>query len=936
MVKRILLHWLRTLANWIYHQPRLKQLALALVEKLPPAVEDRLRSGISRGNRTALSSQANVVVDPLSASEKRILRDMTNRRAQARFSDDGGNGKRRLAYFSPLPPEKSGISHYSLMLIPQLARHFQVDVVVKQAAVDSLPEIDDCCTILDFEQFCARADHYDRILYHIGNSHFHSHMFEALEKWPGVVVLHDFFLGHVIRHMDMFAPGYLAENLYHGWGLTAAAALRDPTRSEELIWTCPLNAAVMENAIGIIAHSPFSQDLARQHYGKACRQHWHVIPHLREPALAVDKAEVRATLGIPPDAFLVCSFGHITPTKLHHIILNAWQASRLGKQPNCWLVFVGENAGGAHGRLINQLIKQARNPRIKVTGWADSTTFEQYLSAADVAVQLRSRSRGETSGAVIDCMNHGLATVINAHGTMADLPDDSVCKLPDDVAESDIVDVLETLLFDQAYRQRIGECARNTILTHHDPASCGTRYAHAIEDLYLQQQTYYEQLDTTLATLGDQDIPHNCTDDVLHNLSNAAPFNLKPRQLLVDVSAIVKTDLKTGIERVVRAQLLGLIDHPPAGYRIEPVYLNHTRGHWQYQYGRSYGFHLAGVPAPAPSDDKVEFRDGDILYMPDLNAHSIIRARQTGLFEAIRQQGVDIHCLIHDILPVTHPEFFPSAASAIHQDWLDSITEFAHQIICISRAVADQYGRWLNDNGQHRSRLPRIAVNHHGADIDASSPTSGYPRHGRSILKKLSSGITFVMVGTIEPRKGHLDALAAFDTLWQAGEQVNLIIIGKEGWKDLPAKERKTIPDTIKKLDWHPQRNKRLFWLSDISDEYLDAVYRHSHCLLAASYDEGFGLPLIEAARHELAIVARDIPVFREVAGPFARYFGDQNLAPVLQQWIVDYRQGQAISTRTMPLRSWADNISDLKALLTRQRDAPSSDAPESQANGLY
>ncbi len=136
------------------------------------------------------------------------------------------------------------------------------------------------------------------------------------------------------------------------------------------------------------------------------------------------------------------------------------------------------------------------------------------------------------------------------------------------------------------------------------------------------------------------------------------------------------------------------------------------------------------------------------------------------------------------------------------------------------------------------------------------------------------------MVGTIEPRKGHRQALAAMELLWTDKVDANLVIVGKQGWNT---------DDLAKRIREHPEYNKRLFWLPGISDEMLEQVYRCTSALLAASEGEGFGLPLIEAAQHGLPIIARDIPVFREVAGENAYYFcGDDPLvlANALQSWL--------------------------------------------------
>ena len=147
----------------------------------------------------------------------------------------------------------------------------------------------------------------------------------------------------------------------------------------------------------------------------------------------MDRAEARRQLGLSHDDFVVCSFGLLGPNKLNHRLLNAWLASTLAKNTNCVLVFVGENHDGDYGAgLVTTIRRSGLGKRIRITGWADTDIFRQYLAAADIGVQLRTLSRGEMSGAVLDCMNYGLPTIVNANGNMVDLLEEGVWKLPDE------------------------------------------------------------------------------------------------------------------------------------------------------------------------------------------------------------------------------------------------------------------------------------------------------------------------------------------------------------------------------------------------------------------------------------------------------------------------------------------------------------------------
>jgi hypothetical protein len=162
------------------------------------------------------------------------------------------------------------------------------------------------------------------------------------------------------------------------------------------------------------------------------------------------------------------------------------------------------------------------------------------------------------------------------------------------------------------------------------------------------------------------------------------------------------------------------------------------------------------------------------------------------------------------------------------------------------------------------------------------------------------------MVGTIEPRKGHAQTLSAFERLWENGYDINLVIVGKKGW---------LVDELIDRLCYHPELEEHLFWLEGISDEYLEKVYAASVCLIAASEGEGFGLPLIEAARHKLPIIARDIPAFREVAGEYAFYFKGKestDLVEVIKGWLVLYSKKQHPYSDNMPWLTWKESAKNL------------------------
>jgi glycosyltransferase involved in cell wall biosynthesis len=176
--------------------------------------------------------------------------------------------------------------------------------------------------------------------------------------------------------------------------------------------------------------------------------------------------------------------------------------------------------------------------------------------------------------------------------------------------------------------------------------------------------------------------------------------------------------------------------------------------------------------------------------------------------------------------------------------WLETMTDVADGIACISRAVADDLHMWLEAQRPSRSTQLSLGFFPLGSTLDDTLPTTGMTPDAADALARLEGHAMFLMVGTVEPRKAHAPVLAAFERLWQDGVDAHLVIVGKQGWM---------MEDLATRLRTHPERGVRLFWFEGASDELLERLYAASTALIAASRGEGFGLPIVEAARHARA-----------------------------------------------------------------------------------
>lgn len=835
------------------------------------------------------------------------------------FNTVQSKGKPRLAFVSPMPPERTGIADYSAELLPVLAEQYTIDVVVTQAYTEAAC-IPHGVQVRDIAWFRAHAQSYDRVLYQVGNSPFHAHMLTLLEEIPGTVVLHDFYMSGLMAWLELqnIEPSVWTRALYASHGYRAVQAryrdVEDAKRRYPVNWQIPLHAR------GVIVHSSYSLKLAKRWYGEYDTNGWAVIPHLRSPASNVDRQLTRRQLGIGELDFVICSFGFLDETKQNHRLLNAWLQSELAAVQCCRIIFVGENNGGEYGAgLLRTMRDSGLGDRIRITGFASPDLFRQYLAAADLAVQLRSHSRGETSGTVLDCMNYALPLIVNANGSMAELDAQAVWMLPDDFTDDALVQALESLWRDPERRKAMGGRGQELIHERHAPQECARLYAQAIENAHQRSQT---ALPTLLNALAVQPSLARSDDAALLNLSQAIsvnlPFQRPARRLFLDITAICSHDLKTGIERVARALLTVWLESPPAGFRVEPVYLACANGKWQHRLAARYTLDFLGCASAPLADEPVQPLDGDVVFVLDISGNTLVEATQAGLFAAYRDAGVVVQAVVYDLLPLQLTHVFPPGAEQGHAAWLKAVATF-DGALCISRAVADDFLAWRAAlDGLHDSRRAyKVGWSHLGADVSSSAPSLGLPGNAAQVLGAMNDRPSFLMVGTIEPRKGYLQVLEAYDRIWHEGVDVNLIIVGREGWKGLPPEMRRDIPETADRLANHPQLNRRLFWIDDASDEYLERIYGASTCLIAASYGEGFGLPLIEAAQHGLPLLVRDLPVFREVAGEHACYFvasSAADLAFAVRGWLRDFEAKKHRASVGLPWCTWAQSAANFAA----------------------
>ena len=369
----------------------------------------------------------------------------------------------KVAYFSPLPPERSGIADYSVLLLPALERRFNVTVVRRG------------------RRRTLRGT--DLALYHVGNNpDAHGWIVEALRRRRGLVVLHEFVLHHLVAGLTVGRgdrEGYLDAMQREAGpvGRMLAHGVIDglvPPLWEVRPHDFPLAGPVLSLAGGLIVHSRYVEEQARAvgFLGPIWR-----IPHPAWPnSVPAPDPEVLGH-GSP----LIGCVGNIVPAKRIGQLLVAFTRLRRSV-PGAVLVLAGSVGGVQIQPRLEQLQLRAGEDVI-VLGHVEEERLWAVLAACDICVSLRSPTMGETSGSVIRSLGLGRPVVVSDVGWFSELPDEVVAKIPVDESEVDVLaGVLERLSADDELRERMGGAARRYVRRDHDLDHVADLYQRACDE----------------------------------------------------------------------------------------------------------------------------------------------------------------------------------------------------------------------------------------------------------------------------------------------------------------------------------------------------------------------------------------------------------------------------------------------------------------------
>jgi len=390
-----------------------------------------------------------------------------------------GSAAPAFSIWTPLPDSPSGIAHYADTLFARCDSFADAEFVVAEAAERRHPR--------------ARAAEDRRAgpprdFLQLGNNPFHAHVYARAMEGGGIVELHDLSLHHLLTTLtlargDAQAYRQQLEADEGEWGRRFAMQRLKGFYSPRLEFYARASRAVCDRARAVIVHSDWARvQLEMQGVGTPV----HVIPHFAvtpDESHAVTRSRVaaRARFGVPEGAFLILSAGFVSPAKKTDWVLDA--VERLYATTDDFLYVIAGRCEDQ--RFLDRLRGSPARSRIRVTGYASDSDFDDWTLAADVLPILRFPSAGESSGVAARALGFGRAILTPEYMAFSDIPDEVCVKIHLDRDPVDqIAAALIRLHADREALRDLEWRAAEYAATALSPATTRTRIRKVLEEAW--------------------------------------------------------------------------------------------------------------------------------------------------------------------------------------------------------------------------------------------------------------------------------------------------------------------------------------------------------------------------------------------------------------------------------------------------------------------
>lgn len=667
---------------------------------------------------------------------------------------------------------------------------------------------------------------FDAVMIHLGNSSHHEKSFWISMVYPAHIFLHETQLEGTINNLPLNneIPTFLASN-------------EEPSTLSNQYWL----KRILALSPSLIVHSERSKNnilkMGVKHLSTK------VISH---PFLG-SSADIRSKT-VNNDIRSIGTVGFANQNKRIDLIIQAISSFNQLYDKDLKLEVIGE-CDPEYRVFILNLAKKLK-VRIEITGFLTLEELHERIVKLDLAIQLRKLDSGEASGTIADLMHFEIPTIVNDAGPFIELDSSLVYKLESQPTVPSIVDSLVSM-----NNKNARELLISKISAHSESKNNVNKWAEEISR-HIEDNN---RRNFFLRTRLNRNFEIQNFDEFTRILF-ACHRELHRYDVVVvasDVSNLLSTDFVSGIQRVV----LELHKHLRIIFRKDTFEL----------VGKDFKSTDTMVVTSKNTQIKTEINllensvnieDINVVFLLDLNFHFL----NENALEFYRRRNVLVCSFVYDVIPLEHPEWFPiGTREKLFLPWLQKIRNFSDLIFVNSETVK----RKLLKLDMFKDYSGEIHVIRLASFID--SKISIHARNNQE----------FLIVGTIEPRKGYGEILDSFDSISRKGLAPIFHIVGRQGWMT---------ESIISRIEKHPLLGSKLFWHKEISDEKLLDLYSRVGATITAAFDEGFGLPIVESLSVKCPVIARNIPVFQEIDSRNVHFFGNGflDLSAVLEKFIID------------------------------------------------
>ncbi|NJN66775.1 MAG: glycosyltransferase family 4 protein [Chloroflexaceae bacterium] len=392
----------------------------------------------------------------------------------------------RIAYCSPVNPAPSGISDYSEELLPYLGQYGEITLYVEDGLRPTNPALArhlDIQPLRRLEQGHRRKP-YDAILYHMGNSPAHAQIWQVAQRVRGVVVLHEF----VLHHFMLWYAANVQQGVHHyvremseryGEKGSHMAQLMIRGIFTNAAFDFPCCEPVVAAASGLISHNRYTSERVAVLAPSLPQA---IVPMGVPLPSLTGRAEARNRLGLPADALILASFGHINAYKRLELVFRSLLDLR-GEYPNLRYLLVGSVSPNYD--VMGLIARMGLQDTVSVTGYVPRWAFEEYGAAADICLNLRHPTAGETSASLLRLLGSGRPTMVSATGSFAELPPGVTAQVDVGAGERELLVAYCRLLASHPeVASVLGASARAYVAQHHSLDQAARGYLRFLAHLY--------------------------------------------------------------------------------------------------------------------------------------------------------------------------------------------------------------------------------------------------------------------------------------------------------------------------------------------------------------------------------------------------------------------------------------------------------------------